>query len=57
MDSLVAGFFTHFNRFYEGAIQLDLNSLSLQEQIGLFNSLFEVITSCTVYMYMYMYLP
>ena len=54
MDSLVAGFFKMFNGAYEEVLQLDFNTMSLQQQIGLFKRLFKVYSymySISTYMY------
>ena len=42
MDSLVAGFFTMFNKNYEEALELDFTAMSLQQQIAYINHLFKV---------------
>lgn len=45
MDSLVAGFFTMFNKNYEEALELDFTAMSLQQQIAYINHLFKVWTN------------
>lgn len=42
MDSLVAGFFTMFNKNYEEALEHDFTTMSLQQQIAFVKHLIKV---------------
>ena len=42
IDRLVDRFFIMFNKHYEDALNIDFNSLSLQEQIAFIKHLFNV---------------
>lgn len=42
IDSLVEGFFAHFNRHYEHCLRMDFDNISLQEQVEHIHYLFKV---------------